>query len=207
MLTLPFEIPKSLASYVEQFEEQPEKATVKLRTHLKKRGLDPIGYLLLGWFYYARGMKEQAIEQALKAKVFAPGSPFINLVHYYFSHPKFVDAWTPEEISSAQKHHRHIYSSSTFQLNLDDLISSLSAVESKKIGIDITADDGDASDLTQSSNDVDDIVSETLARIHEQQGKISVAISTYEKLKKKNPDRSDHYDSEIKRLEKEQDQE
>ncbi|MDZ7693336.1 MAG: hypothetical protein U5K69_19840 [Balneolaceae bacterium] len=68
--------------------------TNKLKNHLKKRGPDAVGYFLLAWFYHVEGNKDKAIRAALKAKVFAPGSPLMDKLHYYLSHPDAFEAWT-----------------------------------------------------------------------------------------------------------------
>jgi len=196
---LPFEIPKSLYSYCELLDENPEKATHKLRKHLMKRGLDPVGNFLLGCFYYLRGRREEAIQYALKAKIYAPGSHFLSLSHYFFSHPDFFNAWTPENI---QYHHQagQDVSYPSFHIDLEQLIQALSEVESKKISLD-RKDGGKKSDLSKASKHVDDIISETLAKIHEQQGKLNVAVETYEKLMERTGNK-DRYKKKIKELKK-----
>jgi len=201
MPQLPFEIPKSLASYAEHFDDDSIKATKRLKKQLKKRGPDAVGHFLLAWFYHLEGMDDQAVEEALKARMFAPGSPFFEKLHYYLSHPNTFEAWTPDVSTSSQKQ-SSISDDPGPVLNLDNLIQKLSAVESKRIKpsssglkkLDSSPDDSD---------DVADIVSETLANIHEQQGKIDAAIRTYEQLQKRNHEKHDHYSQQIQRLKKE----
>lgn len=61
MIELPFDIPKSLASYVEQFDREPLKATKRLKEQLKKRGPDAVGHFLLAWFYHLKDKNEEGL--------------------------------------------------------------------------------------------------------------------------------------------------
>lgn len=202
MPQLPFDIPKSLASYAEHFEDDPIKATTRLKKQLKKRGPDAVGHFLLAWFYHLKGMDEQAVDEALKARIFAPGSPFFQKLHYYLSHPKAFEAWTPERDAATQSRSSASLPRDTGPvLDLDSLIERLSGVESKRIRPEKPAETDDT-DKQISSDNVDDIVSETLADIHEKQGKIDAAIQTYERLKKINKTNEQHYSNEIARLTK-----
>nr|NIT58675.1 tetratricopeptide repeat protein [Fodinibius sp.]NIV13488.1 tetratricopeptide repeat protein [Fodinibius sp.]NIY27258.1 tetratricopeptide repeat protein [Fodinibius sp.] len=51
-----------------------------------------------------------------------------------------------------------------------------------------------------SADNVDDIVSKTLAQIHERQGKLDAAIRTYERLIELRPNQREQYQEEIIRL-------
>ncbi|MEL7834801.1 tetratricopeptide repeat protein [Fodinibius sp. Rm-B-1B1-1] len=199
MPQLPFKIPKSLASYAEHFDKEPIEATKRLKKQLKKRGPDAVGHFLLAWFYHLEGMDDQAVDEALKARIFAPGSPFFEKLHYYLSHPNTLEAWTPESTSASTK------TSSTIDepgpvLNLDSLIEKLSSVESKRIRPQKEEETQTKSKKQMPGDNVDDIVSETLAQIHERQGKFSAAINTYEQLINLHPNKKDHYNEEIARL-------
>ncbi|MGM0588630.1 MAG: hypothetical protein ACQETE_09470 [Bacteroidota bacterium] len=200
MTNLPFPVPQSLATYVEQFDNDPEKATHKLERHLKKRGLDAVGHFLLAWFYHNQGEREKAVKNALKAKNYAPGSPLMEHLHYYLVHPQSFDAWVPND---SQQHTTGVSrkpEEARYILDLDALIAKLSRIESQRIKAKKNSSI-DGKDLSQASRKVDDIVSETLAGIHEKQGKLNIAIESYKKLKHKHPDRAAHYDEQIKRLE------
>ena len=206
MPQLPFKIPKSLASYAEHFDKEPIEATKRLKKQLKKRGPDAVGHFLLAWFYHLEGMDDQAVDEALKARIFAPGSPFFEKLHYYLSHPNTFEAWTPEtDTASTQKSTRSIDEPGPV-LNLDSLIQKLSSVESKRIRPEETKQSEDKTNKNISADDVDDIVSETLAQIHERQGKLGAAIRTYERLKQLKPDKRAEYQKEINRLKTLQDQ-
>lgn len=200
MPQLPFDIPKSLASYAEHFEDDPVQAIKRLRKQLKKRGPDAVGHFLLAWFYHLKGMDDQAVEEALKARIFAPGSPFFQKLHYYLSHPKAFEAWTPDTTLPASRKIPEPSAAPGPVLNLDSLIQKLSAVESHRIQPNRDQEKEVASQNEISADNVDDIVSETLAEIHEKQGKTNAAIRTYERLKKLNKHKQEHYNNQIVRL-------
>lgn len=205
MLQIPFDIPQSLDTYTNLFEDDPDKAITKLETHLKKRGLDAVGYFLLAWLYHLNGENDKAIDQALKAKTYAPGSPLMENLHYFLVHPDAFDAWVPAKSYRDEEDVISYTGSSHYVLDLDELIAKLSKVEAKKIKPPTGKEKQDA-DLSEESEKVDDIVSETLANIHERQGRLKVAIDTFEKLKIKNNHKSDYYDEQISRLNKKLDE-
>ncbi|WP_138429562.1 hypothetical protein [Fodinibius saliphilus] len=198
MPQLPFEIPQSLASYAEHFDNDPIKATTRLKKQLQKRGPDAVGHFLLAWFYHLKGLDEQAIEEALKARMFAPGSPFFEKLHYYLSHPNTFKAWTPEDLPNSSSTDSSTHDPGPV-LDLDNLIQKLSRVESKRIKPG-KMESEQSSKKEGSSDNVDDIASETLASIHEKQGKFDTAINTYKRLKKRYQEKEDQYNKKIQRL-------
>lgn len=200
MPQLPFKIPKSLASYAEHFDQEPIQATKRLKKQLKKRGPDAVGHFLLAWFYHLEGMDDQAVDEALKARIFAPGSPFFEKLHYYLSHPNTFEAWTPDSEKVSSKKDSQSIDEPGPVLNLDSLIQKLASVESKRIRPDEKEEKKEKTDQSVSADDVDDIVTKTLARIHEKQGKIDDAIRTYERLKELKPNNREEYQDEIIRL-------
>lgn len=203
MAELPFKIPESLASYAEHFKNEPVKATKRLEKQLQKRDPDAVGHFLLAWFYHQRGRKEQAADEALKAKIFASGSPFFEKLHYYFSHPQAFDAWIPES-STPPHNQKEPYTQHGPVLNLDNLIQKLSAVESERITPNGDADEVSLdSESSVSSKNIDNLASETLAAIHAGQGKLQTAINMYKRLKKINTDKKDQYEKKISQLERE----
>lgn len=203
MADLPFDIPPSLYSYLEQFESAPQKTTRRLEQQLQKRGADAVGYFLLAWFYHKQENQPEAVNAALKAKIFAPGSPFFEKLHYFFSHPNLFDAWCTQEAWNDHTLGGYGFSKSGPILDLDNLIEKLSKIESSRIRFnqDILSDE-DSSSATEESDEVDDIVSETLAKIHEQQGKYKTAIKAYERLKVTKKERQSFYDERIEELKK-----
>ena len=200
MLQLPFEIPKSQASYAEHFDKHPEKATQRLKKQLDKRGPDAVGYFLLSWFYHLQDRNDEAIDEALKAQTFAPGSPFFKKLHYYLSHPDIFEAWIPEKDTVLSQPSSSTLNRPNPILDLDSLIQKLSTTEAQRIRPDSNMLDDSGSSSTDVSRNVDDIVSETLAKIHEQQGKLDTAIKSYRQLKRIKSDKSDYFDEQIERL-------
>lgn len=196
-----YQIPTSYQGYLETFEKDPELAIERLENHVEKRNTGAVGYFFLAWLYLKNQQLDKAQEAALQAKILAPGSRFFENLHYFIAHPQHFDAWKPpqkritfkRDLSSETSHPIH---------NLDSLISKLASAESKRIKINPEGEP--ESDLSERSSNVDDIVTETLAVIHEKQGNYSAAISTYKKLKEMNPHREEHYDKTIKRLVKKQ---
>ena len=199
MQSLPFNIPQSLASYVDKFDEDPEKITLKLSKHVKKRDPDAVGHFLLAWFYHVQQKNQLAIKEALVAKTYAPGSPLMEHLHYFLVHPELFDAVVPKvEYDSAPKLQQANRTSPI--LDLDRLIEMLEAVESQRIQIPVDGDEFDDSDLSAESTEVEDIVSETLAKIHVVQGNKKEAIKMYERLIVANEDKAEIYTSEISKL-------
>lgn len=200
MPQLPFEIPQSLASYAEHFEDEPRRAITRLKKQLKKRGPDAVGYFLLAWFYHLQDMNEEAVEEALKARIYAPGSPFFRKLHYYLSHPDTFDAWTPTSPSPVSRKQDSTSQRHGPVFNLDSLIEQLSQLESQSIRPDKELLKGESKEVGN-SDDVDNIVTETLAKIHEKQGKINAAVQSYRRLQELYPDKKDYYQQQIERLE------
>ncbi|HKJ34146.1 MAG TPA: tetratricopeptide repeat protein [Balneolales bacterium] len=201
MDSIPFEIPKSLATYVDQFNTDPQKAIEKLKIHIHRRGNDAVALFILAWFYYNLDDQKQAIENALKAKTYAPGSPFLEYLHYFLIHPNTFRAWIPDN------YYRDSNSKTSFDLNIDllqdleSLIKRLTEAENKKIQINEEQQIEDT-DLSLASQTIDDIASETLANIYEEQGKYKEAINIYKKLCRMMPKKRDHFLDEIAKLQK-----
>lgn len=198
MSQLPFELPKSLVSYAEHFQQKPQNAILRLERQLSKRGPDAVGHFLLAWFYHMQDRNEEAVEQALKAKIYAPGSPFFEKLHYYLVHPDRFDAWVPDTGKPARSKSGAISAEAGPVLNLDALIEKLAEVESERITL--SEDEETTSSVSSDSGETDDIVSDTLANIHETQGKTEAAIKTYTRLKKLNKHKKEYYEEKIAEL-------
>lgn len=193
-----YQIPKSYQSYLETFESDPEAAISRLKNRIEKRNAGAVGYFFLAWLYLKNGDKENALEASMNAKVMAPGSQLMSRLHYFISHPRAFEAWEPKSNrKSFSRAHSSFDHAHPIQ-DLDSLITKLSSVETKRIKFD--PDSEDDRDLSQKSSDVDDIVTETLAVIHEKQKNYPAAISTYQRLKEINPSKSDHFEEQIERL-------
>lgn len=197
MKTFPFTIPPSLNSYVEQFDADPARMTRKLERHVSRRDPDAVGHFLLAWFHYVVGNQNKAIAEALKAKTYAPGSPLMEHLHYYLLHPEQFNAKIPE-ISKIGRKVLVQGSRSAQILDLDRLIELLEAVESQRLNY--SYEEVSDEDLSQNSSDVTEIISETLARIHEAQGNKKEAIHMYERLVTVNEEKADTYTSKIEEL-------
>lgn len=191
------QIPKSLQGYVDQFETDPDTAIERLENHIQKRNSGAVGYFFLSWLYHRNNQKKKAVQAALKAKVFAPGSMLMERLHYVMAHPRHFNAWEPEQKREPFKRKQHKDRGHPIQ-DLDLLIAKLSSAEKKRIKPDLS--DEDQPDLSENSNQVDDIVTETLAVIHEKQGNFKGAIDTFKKLRRTNSSKKEYYDEQIFRL-------
>lgn len=202
MQQLPFNIPKSLSSFVEKFDEDPVKITQKLKKHLNKRGPDAVGHFLLSWFYHLQNKNKEAVAEALKAKTYAPGSPLMEHLHYFLVHPEKFEAAIPAHSYTSSNMKLQQGSRTSPILDLDRLIEMLEQVESKRIQVPADDEPFDDSDLSKEAEQVDDVVSETLAKIHTKQGRKKEAVKMYERLIDKNSDKADHYKEQIEKLKK-----
>lgn len=200
MQELPFQIPQSLRSYIEQFDSAPDKTLKKLEKHVRKRGFDAVGHFLMAWFYHIKDENQKAIQHALAAKNYAPGSPLMEHLHYFLLHPEKFDAHVPDQKIQSSGNKMLWASRMTPVLDLDRLINLLSEVESTRIQIPEEGAQKDDVDLSEDATQIDDIASETLAVIHEKQGNHKQALCMYEKLMNKNPDKKKQYAQKIKQL-------
>lgn len=193
-----YQIPKSYQSYLEQFEADPEKAIERLEKRVEKRQSGAVGYFFLSWLYIKNGNREKAIESALKAKVLAPGSRFMERLPYFVQHPQSFNAWQPLITKSESRKEIHFIKQGYPIQDLDRLITKLSSIERKKLIQE--EKESKQADLSSESIAVEDIVTETLAVIHEKQKNYSAAINTYRRLSEDKPEKQEHYDEQIERL-------
>ena len=126
-----------------------------------------------------------------------PGSPLMEHLHYYLLHPEQFNAKIPE-ISKIGRKVLVQGSRSAQILDLDRLIELLEAVESQRLNY--SYEEVSDEDLSQNSSDVAEIISETLAKIHEAQGNKKEAIHMYERLVTVNEEKADTYTSKIEEL-------
>ena len=197
MKKFPFTIPPSLNSYVEQFDDDPVRITRKLERQVSKRDPDAVGHFLLAWFHHIQDNIDRAISEALKAKTYAPGSPLMEHLPYFLLHPEHFDAKIPQ---SGKKGNKVLVQGSRCAqiLDLDRLIELLEAVESQRMNY--SYEEVSDEDLSEDSSDVAEIISETLAKIHEAQGNKKEAIQMYERLVIVNEDKADTYTNKIEEL-------
>ena len=78
----------------------------------------------------------------------------------------------------------------------------LEAVESHRIQMPMNSDNNMMEDLSEDANKIEDIISETLAKIHQQQGYKKAAIKMYERLIEVNEDKADVFLNKIDELKK-----
>lgn len=193
------QIPKSYSSYLEQFEENPDKAISRLTTRIEKRNSGAVGYFFLAWLHLKNKNKEKALEAALNAKIMAPGSRFMERLPYFIQHPHAFDAWQPKKAVTERKRENSNSEQSYPIHDLDLLISKLSSIEPKKMS-EKDLQQGEHHDLSKDSAMVEDIVTETLAVIHEKQENYTAAIKTYKRLIAENSSKKEYYKEQIDRL-------
>ncbi|NBC28299.1 MAG: hypothetical protein GVY08_15670 [Bacteroidetes bacterium] len=194
------DVPESYKIYVDQFEDDPQGTLHKLKAHVKRRNSGAVGYYLLALLSQKAGQNERAVEFAVTAKLLAPGSRFFSRLPYYMEHPDQFNAWLPESYTAAEppKSSRKTNSNHPIE-DLDMLISRLSGAETKRIRISENTPNDE--DLSKKSEDVNDIVTETLAIIHEKQGNYDAAKNVYKQLRLANKSKRRYYERQILRLE------
>lgn len=192
------QIPKSLQSYIDQFEKEPDAAIERLKKHVIKRSTGAVGYFFLAWLYHRNGERRNAIQAALYAKTLAPGSRLMEHLHYMLAHPHAFNAWEPETKRTAFRRENYPEDRAHPIQDLDMLIAKLSSIEKTRIKPDTS--NVEQPDLSKASSSVDDIVTETLAKIHENQKNYQAAINTFKKLRITDASKKDYYDEQIFRL-------
>ncbi|TVQ65852.1 MAG: tetratricopeptide repeat protein [Balneolaceae bacterium] len=192
------QIPVSYQSYAEQFDSNPALAISRLESRIEKRNPGAVGYLILAWFYLKNSDREKALEAALTARILAPGSSFMSRLPYFVRHPKAFDAWQPAAVRVKQKDGFQLQDESHPIKDLDLLISKLSSIGTARL--ESANPEYSDVDLSNPGSEVDDIVTETLAVIHEKQNNYEEAISTYEKLLKEKPHKKETFKKKIEKL-------
>ncbi|MFU8858877.1 MAG: hypothetical protein ACNA8K_00500 [Cyclonatronaceae bacterium] len=193
---IPVALPPSLASHAEMYGKDPGKALERLHQHLRRRGNDPVGYMLLAFMYNQSGDQKQALESAIKARIFAPGSLFLQKLPYFLTHPDRFEAWISENRKTAGT---RIPDQNEFLKDIDNLIETLSEATPKTIRLDhdhIPADDH----IEATNRMANKIATETLASIYEMQGKTEKAVETYRMIALRDPSRSRFCEEQIARL-------
>ncbi len=194
---LPFPIPESLRSYAEQFSNQPERSIDRLRSFLKKRGQDAVGHMLLAWMYLQNGQQENAISAAMKAKRYAPGSPFLEHYIFFLLHPDQFEATLPD-ILEAQKESKK--SNAQISADLEKIIHKLSEKRGTVVNNPDESPMSEEEDLSKRTSYIQDLATETLANIYQKHGKFQEAIRVYGMLKQTIPERADEFETKISEL-------
>lgn len=195
-------VPESYRIYLDQFENDPEGTLTKLENHVSKRNSGAVGYYILAVLSRKAGRSSDAVKYALSAKILAPGSEFFRRLPYYIQHPDYTEAWVPKQSQTSTRKKKKEPQTTHPIRDLDQLISRLSEAETKRIQVPESGTDTEksAEDLSKRSADVDDIVTETLALIHEKQGNYEAAIKVFKQLRQSKSSKRDHYDEQILRL-------
>jgi tetratricopeptide (TPR) repeat protein len=198
--SIPFDMPESLKSYLVTYQDNPNKGISYLEKYLAKRRNDAAGYMLLSLLYHMSGEKLKAINSATQARTLAPGSTLLENLNYFLSHPDGFDAWIPNE-SLRYSNGVHLPSTSSYDiaLDLDTLISRLTRANQKRIKI---SDAAEGPKFAESTAEVEQLATPTLALIFEKQKKYDEAIRVYQKLVVDRPHDSDRFRDQIIRLEK-----
>lgn len=197
MAEIPFEIPASLNSYVKTFEDSPEKGIANLEQYLAKRRHDAVGYFLLAILYAFNSQTPPALKAASRARALAPGSPLLENLHYFLTHPDGFKAWVPEPRLGGQSGGRSTGTTSTLSVDLDMLIARLSRAGNKRITITKEHNPENRGDDVKIT---DELATPTLAGIYESQNKLTEAIQVYERLMITRPRYKAIYEDEIARI-------
>lgn len=195
---IPFDIPESLNSYLVTSKESPEKGIANLEKYVAKRRSDAIGYFLLAILYNRINERDKAKRAASNARSLAPGSELMENLHYYLSHPKGFDAWTPKSNRFYSDKSSENGAVNTISLDLETLISRLTRATQKRIKI---VEESGTPVFNERAEGVEQLATPTLALIFEKQGKYDEALTIYKKLLQSRPMDSDRYLAQIERLE------
>ncbi len=194
----PLPLPPSLQSYSELFQREPHEAIKRLENQLRKREYDPVCTILLAWFHKEIGDASTASYYAIKAKLFAPGSPLLSFSSYYLDHSDQFDAIVPVDAYEGELPGFFVERT----LSLDELIERLSSGDNSKISLQ----DGPTELKPDAETVLDDTVydqmlaTETLAKIYENQGAHEKAAQVYEALLANSPGKADEYLDKIASL-------
>lgn len=185
----------------------PDKAIEILDNGLKNYPEYAVAYFLLGKAYTIKGLYSQALKYVKRGS---------ELIHS----PKTYDFYLRE--IEAIKKQRSFFKSARWEDDIKDeplVDSSIKEIEDsfkslppitesiKKLNEEIM----EAKETIQKAKEVSSpsaksfaesnmIVSETLAKIYINQGEFQEAISIYEKLMKKNPDKKEYYEIKIEEI-------
>jgi tetratricopeptide (TPR) repeat protein len=192
-----FPVPPSLAAYVRLFQESPEKAISKMETAFQKRRSDPILLAWLCWMWLKQGNRVKALHAANCAITLAPGSPIIAQLRYLCAHPSGFQALNPA-FSTPAVSIKPTTNDFGVPFDLDSLITNLSLAGQRKISL--VATDEPTVDLAQESAKRGQIATQTLAIVHEKQGRVKEALDVYRQLLAAKPDMETTYAEHIARL-------
>lgn len=194
-------LPDSYIPYLTTFESNTEDGIDKLSRALNKRGDEPVGMFLLALMMHLNGDSTNAIKIAEKARYMVSGSSFYLGLSYRLKHPEGFEAWVPQELIFTESEPIINEVITAPAAELDELIIVLSDVENTRIKLVDKPIDNDAYfHITEEG--VDDIYTETLAKIYYDQNEYQRSLNIYKKLVELYPEREVLYNRMILKLEK-----
>lgn len=192
-----FPIPPSIEPYVRLYEQEPDKAILKMETAFLKRRSDPVLLAWLCWMYLEKGDAVHALQRANLAMTQAPGSPIIAQLRYLCMHPNrfgaLSETWSFPNASS-----QRTASDFGIPFDLDALITKLSHAGKTKIKLEVSSEPH--VDMAKESAKQGKIATHTLAMVHEKQGRYAEALAIYDQLISAKPERADTYAEHIERI-------
>lgn len=194
-------LPESYKPYIITFEQNEESGIDKLSRALSKRGSEPVGMFLLSIMFHLSGNSSEAVSIAEKARYMVAGSSFFMGLPYRLKHPEGFDAWVPTEIgyNDSEPIINEVITAPAAEL--DELIVVLSDVENTKIKLVDKPIDND-NYFNTSEERVDDIYTETLAKIYFNQNEFERSLAIYNRLVEMHPEKEALYNRMILKIEK-----
>jgi len=193
-----FPIPPSIEPYVRLFEQEPEKAILKMETAFLKRRSDPVLLSWLCWMYLEKGDVTHALQRANLAMTQAPGSTVIAQLRYLCMHPKGFEALSSTWSIPSNTAKGGVSTEFGIPFDLDALITKLSHAGKTKIKLEDSNEPH--VDMAKESAKQGKIATHTLAMVHEKQGRYAEALAIYDQLMSSKPERANSYTEHINRI-------
>lgn len=153
--------------------------------------------MLLAWLYLKNGERENAISTAMKAKRYAPGSPFLEHYLFFLLHPDQFEATLPDAVEAQ---HECKKSNAQISADLEKIIHKLSEKRGAVVNDPDESPMSEDEDLSKKTSYIQDLATETLANIYTKHGKLQEAIRVYGMLKQSIPERADEFEERINEL-------
>jgi tetratricopeptide (TPR) repeat protein len=183
------------------FENDQDEGVDKLSRALTKRGDEPVGMFLLSLMLHIKGNNVEAINIAEKARYMVAGSNFFVGLPYRLKHPEGFDAWVPQELGFSESEPVINEVITAPAAELDELIVVLSDVENTRIKLVDKPIENDAY-FYEGEGEVDDIYTETLAKIYFNQNELERSLKIYKRLVEMHPEKEALYNRIILKIEK-----
>lgn len=194
-------LPETYKPYIITFEQNEESGVDKLSRALTKRGSEPVGMFLLSIMLHLTGKSAEAINIAEKARYMVAGSSFFMGLPYRLKHPEGFEAWVPSDLglNEAEPIISEVITAPAAEL--DELIVVLSDVENTKIKLVDKPIDND-NYYNTAEEQVDDIYTETLAKIYFNQNEFERSLAIYNRLVELHPEKEALYNRMILKIQK-----